>query len=423
MAVETPARIAVLGAGPIGLEAALYARFMGYDVDLYERGRVAENVLAWGHVRLFSPFRLNRSTLGLAALAAQDATYQPPADEALLTGHDYAGRYLLPLSQTDLLADSLHERTEVVAVGRAGPHKGDLVGSDDRADSPFRILLRQANGQESIATADVVIDTTGTYGNHNWLGQGGIPAVGELQLADRIEYGLTDILGKDRQRYAGRQVLLLGAGYSAATTAVDLAELTRQELGTHVTWVVRAECDSVEPCPIKLIANDLLPERQRLAQAANQLAAGGSPHVLFLSGGMVDSLAWDQAAGRFAVQLIGRHSQRLEVDQIVANVGYRPDSRLYAELQVHECYATQGPMKLAAALSQQTSADCLDQESCGPQTLVNPEPDFYILGSKSFGRNSKFLISIGLEQIRELFTIIGDRPDLNLYASIAKLRS
>ena len=45
MAIDTPARIAVLGAGPIGLEAALYARFLGYDVDVYERGKVADRNL------------------------------------------------------------------------------------------------------------------------------------------------------------------------------------------------------------------------------------------------------------------------------------------------------------------------------------------------------------------------------------------
>ncbi|MEC9117285.1 MAG: FAD-dependent oxidoreductase, partial [Planctomycetota bacterium] len=34
MAIDTPATIAILGAGPIGLEAALYARFLGYEVTV-----------------------------------------------------------------------------------------------------------------------------------------------------------------------------------------------------------------------------------------------------------------------------------------------------------------------------------------------------------------------------------------------------
>ena len=75
-------------------------------------------------------------------------------------------------------------------------------------------------------------------------------------------------------------------------------------------------------------------------------------------------------------------------------------------------------MKLAAALLGQDATDCLDRSGCGPQTLLNPEPNFYILGSKSYGRNSSFLVSVGLEQIRELFTIIGDRENLDLYATM-----
>ena len=128
MAIDTPATIAVLGAGPIGLEAALYARFLGYNVDVYERDVVAGNVLQWGHVRMFSPFRMNRSTLGLAAILAQDPSWLAPTDEELLTGAEFAQRYLIPLSQTDLLADHLRTQTTVVTVGRDSASKTVPVG-------------------------------------------------------------------------------------------------------------------------------------------------------------------------------------------------------------------------------------------------------------------------------------------------------
>lgn len=78
-------------------------------------------------------------------------------------------------------------------------------------------------------------------------------------------------------------------------------------------------------------------------------------------------------------------------------------------------------MKLAATLLKDGGGDCLDQKSHGPQTLVTPEPNFYLLGAKSYGRNSKFLLATGLAQIRELFTIIGDRPTLDLYATSVRL--
>ena len=94
----------------------------------------------------------------------------------------------------------------------------------------------------------------------------------------------------------------------------------------------------------------------------------------------------------------------MTVDRIIANVGYRPDRSIYEELHVHECYATQGPIKLAAKLLGETSGDCLAQMSYGGDVLKNPEPNFFILGSKSYGRNSNFLLKVGIEQVRDVLT-------------------
>ena len=421
MAAGALARIAVLGGGPIGLEAALYARFLGYDVDIYERRQVAGNVLRWGHVRMFSPFRLNRSPLGLAALAAQDPAYSPPDEEQSLSGRQWAEAYLIPLSQTDLLADNLHQRTTVVSVGRDGPLKVDFLADDRRADAPFRLLLRDADGGERAAAADIVIDTTGTYDNPNWLGRGGIPAVGEIAARPDLEYSLPDVLGAQRDHYAGRHTLLIGSGYSAATSAVALARLASQTPQTRVTWITRNDRPATVGEPIARIPDDGLPERDRLAVAANRLVEDDAGQITHWPGTTVDGLALSGEPPRLTVQLLGRHGGTYEFDRIIANVGYRPDGRIYTELQVHQCYASEGPMKLAAALLGQSSADCLDQESHGPQTLLNPEPNFYVLGSKSYGRNSRFLFSVGLEQVRELFTIIGDRHDLDLYSNVTSL--
>jgi hypothetical protein len=98
--------------------------------------------------------------------------------------------------------------------------------------------------------------------------------------------------------------------------------------------------------------------------------------------------------------------EELAVDRVIANVGYCPDRQLSEELQVHECYASSAPMKLAAALLGDTSADCTAQSSHGPQTLQNPEPGLFILGAKSYGRDNRFLIQIGLQQIVDVFTLI-----------------
>jgi thioredoxin reductase len=413
MPTDTPTTIAVLGAGPIGLEAALYARFLGYSVRVYERGRVGENLERFAHVRWFSPFAMNSSPLGLSALEAQNPAWRPPPPDALLTAGQLVSAYLRPLAESDLLADSVREKTTVVAVGRDGPLKGDLIGRSSRGLLPFRLLLRDDSGAECVETAHVVIDATGTYGNPNWLGHGGIPAVGEMAARPRIEYGLPDVLGAQRASYANRRVLVIGAGYSAATNVIALAELAAAEPQTHITWVTRQQSTGTGPIP--LIADDRLPERDRIARQANALAAGESPHVTHWPGTTVDAVF--AKGDRFAVRLVGEHQGEIEVDCVIANVGFRPDASIYAELQVHECYATGGPMKLAATLLGST-ADCLDQSSAGPQVLTSPEPNFYILGAKSFGRNSKFLVRLGLEQVRDVFRLIGGREGLDLYATV-----
>ena len=430
MYLDTPARIAILGAGSIGLEAALYARYLGYDVDLYERGQVAEHVRRWGHARMFTPFRLNRSPLALAALKAQDESHQPPGDEEFLTGREYADRYLVPLAQSDLLSDSIHSGVEVLAIGREGVLKTELVGDEARGETPFRLLLREANGQERIANADAVIDCTGTHGYHNWLGEGGIPAIGETAAAPHIEYGLPDVLDREREKYARRHTLVIGAGDSAAATVTALADLGRQVPDTWITWVTREEPSPVEPGsgpsgavptgPVRCDPTDPFLARQQTARAANRLTVGDADHVTYRPGTSVESVRWHDDLAQFVVRLIGKHAGELQVERIVANVGHRPNDRLYAELQVKQCYATGGSLRLATALSKLSSRGELASFQVDADMLLSPEPRFFVLGAKSFGRNSNFLLSIGLDQIRAVFSILGDRAELNLYATMAQ---
>lgn len=421
MAIDTPAKIAVLGAGPIGLEAALYARFLGYDVVIFEEGEVAQSVRRWGHIRMFTPFGMNRSPLGLAAISAQDESYQPPGDEEYLTGNQWADRYLVPLSQTDLLADHLRLQTSVVQIGKEELLKGDLPGNDDRGDWPFRILVRDAAGQERIETADAVLDCTGVFGQSNSLGHGGIPAVGESAVREQIEYRLPDILGQDRERYAGGHTLLVGAGDSATTNALALAQLAREAPGTRVTWITRREGPAAAGGPIASIEGNPLPERAAQARAANAIAADTAAGVTYWPGTFVEKVS-GMPAGNFEVELSGGHAGAHTFDRIIANIGFRPDRSLYRELRVDECCENEGPLLLAAALlttsEDECPDECLDQTPCGPPALLSGEPNFYLLGAKSYGRNSKFLFAAGLAQIRDVFTIIGDRETLDLYANV-----
>jgi thioredoxin reductase len=394
MPKQDGARIAILGAGPIGLEAALYARRLNLPATVYERGRVGEHLLRWGHVRLFSPFAMNTTPLGRAAILAENPQHSFPADSECISGREHHAAYFAPLARTSVLKDVLRTETHVIAVGRRGHRKTD--SGDLRAKQPFRLLVRDAKKLERCDEADVVLDCTGVYGQHRWLGDGGIPAVGEGAAETQIVYNLDDILGERKSFYAGKSVLLVGGGFSAATSVCNLAQLADEQQATWVTWLAR--CTSTQP--LRRIANDPLRERDRLAVRANTLATRGDGNVEFHNQSVVESIESLGPDRGFKVSVRCGGKQRVwEVDRIVANIGYQPDSRLYRELQVTEQPASQSPAA----------------NSPGPSGTRTSEPGFFVLGAKSYGRNSHFLLRDGFVQVREVFARVTGKAELDLY--------
>ncbi|MDP2712511.1 MAG: hypothetical protein Q8O56_14950 [Solirubrobacteraceae bacterium] len=383
-------RIAILGAGPIGLEAALAAATRGDDFVVFEAApTVGWHLRRWGHVRTFTPWGMNVSPRMRAALPSA------PSGAGLPTGAQLAADLLEPVAALAQLRDRIRLTTRVLAVGREGLLKHEAIGDGRRAERPFRLLIRRPDGSEAIAHADVVIDATGTYGIPNRLGDGGIDAVNERAFEDRIERFLP-AFEEQAGAWAGRTILLTGAGHSAQTAARQLADFARDAPGTRVVWATRSAVPGWG-----VVEDDPLPERAQLSRAAAQLAAGASDALQLRAGFVTEAL---HASGdRVAVTLRNGRREQVEVDRILALNGGVGDHALYRQLQVHECYATSGPMNLAAALLGETGGDCLAIASHGPETLRTPEPGFFILGAKSYGRNSQFLLQVGWRQVDDVF--------------------
>ncbi len=411
--------IAILGGGPVGIETALYARFLGHPVTVFECGDVCQNVRNWESVTLFTPFGMNCSPLGLSALQAQQDDFEALDADQLHTGREWIDRYFDPLSKTDLLRDSIRTQTVVVDISRAGQLPTDHVGDPQRGETPLRVLYQDADGHETSATFPLVIDTTGTWNQPNWTGSGGGPALGEIRLRQLADDGQLppgtiyqcQILGREQLHHRqGDRFLLVGSGYTAATNLLMLETAVADNPALHCTWLTRRPAPHGQP--LNGIPDDRLAARRHLVERGNRLAVSAR-WLDWRPEATIESVEFSQ--DRFHIRISGQ-DQVIVADHLLSSVGFHGNFEMLDALQLHRCYATGGPMNWARSLARD-SADCLQQTSAGTAAVSTTEPGFFVIGSKSYGRDSRFLFATGLLQIRDVFRVIGGRQTLDLYAA------
>jgi hypothetical protein len=233
-------RVAVLGAGPIGLEAAAAAGRAGLEAFVLEAtGRAGGGAAQWPHVRWYTPWRDNTTALGREMIAFQGDL------DACPTGAELVYDYLQPLARW------LDVRTAHRVLGVA---LWDLV----KPELGFRMLVSTPSGETWMA-ADAVLDCTGcTYPLPT--GPAGLPAPDESLLLARgkLHHGPVSV-----SAFAGRRVLLVGDSLDASRVARDLDALTPRPV---ISWIGSRTPGDFSP------ADDALPERASLRAVATEVA-------------------------------------------------------------------------------------------------------------------------------------------------------
>jgi hypothetical protein len=381
--------LVVVGAGPMGLEAALGALARGFAVTVLEKGRVGENLRRYGATRFFSPFAMNVSDRAKALLGGS----APAADE-LLTGEEMAERVLEPLARTPLLAGRIRTGHAVTAIGRARMTRHDLPGHPLRGERPFRILVETPRGEE-VMEADAVLDASGVYDRPAAVGVGGIPARGERALDGALIQRL-DALQAALPGLARKDVLLVGHGHSAAGALAAIASLPDPP---RVQWATRSP--NRRPCVE--VADDPLPERARVTAHANDLA--GNPPAFLTVERRAGVEAFEPRAGRVAVTLTGGRGGVF--DAVLGFTGYRPDLSFLSELALEVSPASEGAAGIARALAGVT--DCLSVPRLRAGDLDSGEPAFHLVGAKSYGRLPTFLLRNGIDQLETILDRLAAR--------------
>jgi thioredoxin reductase len=389
--------IVVIGAGPTGLAAAAHLAEKGQNFLVLEAGgAVGTHVDGWGHVQVFSPWRFNVDPVARRLLLRAGWT-EPDAD-VLPTGTEIVEAYLHPLAKLPELEPSLRFDSRVVAIARAGQDKMKTTG---REEAPFEVRVRTAAGEESLL-ARAVIDASGTYGVPNPLGANGLPAIGERDSRDRIFYGIPDVLGAHRGRYAGRSVVVVGSGHSAFNALLELAQLAATEPATTITWAVRR---GDVAAAYGGGASDALPARGNLGARLRALVDSGRirletgfrTHTLDRSGSKIILRSADE-------RMLG------PFDEVIAVTGFRPDLAMLGELRLDLDPAVESPRALAPLIDPNIHS-CGTVPPHGAEELRQPEPGFYIVGMKSYGRAPTFLMLTGYEQVRSVVAELTGDPE------------
>jgi hypothetical protein len=248
-----------------------------------------------------------------------------------------------------------------------------------------------------------VLDASGTWGTPNPLGANGLPAIGELEAGGRIFYGMPDILGRLRARYAGKRVLVAGGGHSAAGALLALATLAEQERSTRIAWTIRGNDFA------RIFGggeNDGLVARGALGRRLKALADSGKleMHAEFrttsvLSDGprlSVEGRGPDGAARRIT-----------DIDEIIVAAGGRPDLAITSELRLKLDHWIESTEQLAPLIDPNVHS-CGTVRPHGHRELQHPEPRFYAVGAKSYGRAPNFLLATGHEQVRSVVAALAN---------------
>ncbi len=381
--------VVVIGAGPVGLAAAAHLLSRGIEPLVLERGaQVGASVAGWSHVRFFSPWRY--SVDRAAADLLEGSGWVAPEPDTYPTGGDLISRYLQPLADLPAMRRHIRLGAEVVSVTRDG---FDKMKTPKREAAPFVVTVRAASGEENILVR-AVIDASGTWTHPNPLGASGRPAIGERAVADHIAYGIPDVLGGARERYAGRRVLVVGSGHSAFNVLIDLVGLADSAPGTEITWAIRRPGDQARHLFGGGI-NDALPARGELGARVQRLVADG--RLQLVTGVRIAKL--EQTADGIVVS--GQDSVLRPVDEIIAATGFRPDLEPLSELRLGLDPAVESPLALAPLIDPNVHS-CGSVPPHGAEELRHPEADFYIVGMKSYGRAPTFLMLTGYEQVRSV---------------------
>ncbi|WP_210409839.1 FAD-dependent oxidoreductase [Leptospira biflexa] len=387
--------VAIIGAGPVGLAAAAHLALRDIPFFVIESGKtVGSNVLSWAHVKVFSPWEYNLDKAAVELLETE-GWQSPPLDD-LPTGQEIFDLYLQPLSEHPLIKPFVYTQCKVVSIAKKSI---DKMTNKNRENQPFLINVIN-KGFERFFEAKAVIDATGTWQNPNPILANGIWTKTEKENHGQIFYGIPEVLGSLKKRFQNKKILVIGSGHSAINSIIELEKLKQEFESTDIHWVMRKN-------------------------KINEVYGGGDNDALVargVLGNKIKKLIEDNVISvytPFHIHQINKRNGKFEFigyqfdnlrelsgfDEIIVNTGSRPDTTITSELRVEYDSVVESVPALATLIDPNLHS-CGTVRAHGEKELTQKEKNFYIVGSKSYGRAPTFLMATGYEQVRSVVAML-----------------
>lgn len=360
--------IIVIGAGPIGLAMAAKLLKTDFSFLVLERGSsVGANVLDWGHISLFSNWEESTDTDVRRLLKAHQISLPKPSSYP--TGRDLAEAYLQPLSQLPALKDKIILQANVTAISH------EKEGNGTRFTTTYL-----QNGKPYSIKSAIVIDASGTWGNFNRL-DSAIPS-------DALFYDIPDIV-QQRETFAQKEVGVVGSGHSAMNSLQALAELELKNL--H--WLIRGNAPKFGKSKVGGRSDGLEHRIKALLESKKvQL------HPNFSIKTMKDTTG--------KVELHAQSGTRLsDIDKVIVNAGAFPDYSMLSTMDLDLDIPFLCARSLAPKIDPKLHS-CSSTSYTFEDTLLTRFP-YFVVGMKSFGKASNFLLASGYKVLDGLVDYLG----------------
>jgi thioredoxin reductase len=298
----------------------------------------------------------------------------------------------MPLANLPGIKPNVHLNSKVLSIGRRNLDKLKTLG---REELPFVIQILTDDRVEQFE-AKAIIDASGTWSSPNPVGSGGVYAVGETTNRNHIFYGIPDILGQHVGRYKNKSVVVVGSGHSSINAILDLNQLKERYPATEIHWILRKK-------NVRDVyggqEDDALEARGALGMKIEQLVNEDLVNVY----------------APFQIQQIEKSDDKLAIigfqenmkfalpgiDQIISNTGSRPDFSFLREIRLSIDPSLESVAEIAELIDPNIHS-CGTVRPHGEKELRHPDKDFYVVGSKSYGRAPTFLMATGYEQVRSI---------------------